>query len=138
MTDRPNERMAYFNGDIVPESRVLVPFRDRGFRWGDGVYDTERTINGKIFKLKEHIDRLYRSLRYLHITIKETPSEFVAITEEVVRESAAATQRRRLLGPSERLARCRLGRRRAEPPRGGHRDRPCPAPAAARARKFVP
>ena len=87
MTDQPNERLAYFNGDIVPESRVLVPFRDRGFRWGDGVYDTERTIDGKIFKLKEHIDRLYRSLRYLHITIKETPAEIAAITEEVVRRN---------------------------------------------------
>jgi branched-chain amino acid aminotransferase len=87
MIDRPNERVAYFNGDIVPESHVLVPFRDRGFRWGDGVYDTERTIDGKIFKLPEHIDRLYRSLRYLHITIKETPAEIAAITEEVVRQN---------------------------------------------------
>jgi branched-chain amino acid aminotransferase len=89
VTDRPNERVAYFNGDIVPESHALVPFRDRGFRWGDGVYDTERTVDGKIFKLKEHIDRLFRSLRYLHIRIKETPEEIAAITEEVVRRNLA-------------------------------------------------
>lgn len=87
MTGRPNERVAYFNGDIVPESHVLVPFRDRGFRWGDGVFDTERTVNGKIFKLKEHIDRLYRSLRYLRIKVKETPAEMAAMTEEVVQRN---------------------------------------------------
>lgn len=87
MTSRPNERVAYFNGEIVPESHVLVPFRDRGFRWGDGVFDTERTVDGKIFKLREHIDRLYRSLRYLHIKIKETPAEMSAMTEEVVQRN---------------------------------------------------
>ncbi|MBT7648672.1 MAG: hypothetical protein HN768_16680 [Rhodospirillaceae bacterium] len=87
MTDRPNERISYFNGEYVPESHVVVPFRDRGFRWGDGAFDTERTVNGKLFRLKEHIDRLYRSLRYLKIEVNETPEEMVAITEEVVKRN---------------------------------------------------
>ncbi len=87
MVDRPNERIAYFNGEYVPESHVLVPFRDRGFRWGDGAFDTERTINGKLFRLKEHIDRLYRSLRYLSIEIDETPEQLAEITEEVVKRN---------------------------------------------------
>ena len=84
MTGRPNERIAYFNGDYVPESRVAIPFRDRGFRFGDGAFDTERTVNGKLFRLAEHIDHLYRSLRYLRIEIDETPDEMARITEEVV------------------------------------------------------
>ena len=87
MSERPNERVAYFNGDIVPESHVLVPFRDRGFRWGDGVFDTARTVQGKIFKLQEHIDRLYRSLRYLRIEVDETPGELAAVTEKVVKQN---------------------------------------------------
>jgi len=37
MTALANERVAYFNGKIVPESDVLVPFRDRGFMAGDAV-----------------------------------------------------------------------------------------------------
>lgn len=81
--DRPNERIAYFNGEFVPESHVLIPFRDRGFRFGDGVFDTARTVNGVIFRLDEHITRLYRSLRYLQIDISERPDEMRAITEEV-------------------------------------------------------
>ncbi len=41
-----NERVAYFNGEIVPESRVLIPFRDRGFKLGDAVFDVARTFAG--------------------------------------------------------------------------------------------
>ena len=85
--ERPNERIAYFNGEFVPESHVLIPFRDRGFRFGDGVFDTARTVGGEIFRLKEHVDRLYRSLRYLRIEPPETPDEMSAATEEVVRHN---------------------------------------------------
>ena len=84
MKDRPNERIAYFNGRYVPESHVVIPFRDRGFRWGDGAFDTERTVDGRLFRLAEHIDRLYRSLRYLDIDVAESAEEMAAITEEVV------------------------------------------------------
>ncbi len=79
-----NERVAYFNGRIVPESDVLIPFRDRGFMAGDAAFDTARTFNHKIFKLKEHIDRLYRSLRYLQIDPRLPPRQLTDITEEVV------------------------------------------------------
>jgi hypothetical protein len=57
MADR--ERVAYFNGEIVPESQVLISFRDRSFKYGDGVFDMTRTFGGRIFRLQEHIDRLY-------------------------------------------------------------------------------
>ena len=79
-----NERVAYFNGRIVPESDVLIPFRDRGFMAGDAAFDTARTFNHRIFKLKEHIDRLYRSLRYLQIDPQLPPKQLTEITEEVV------------------------------------------------------
>ena len=85
--ERPNERIAYFNGEFVPESHVLIPFRDRGFRHGDGVFDTARTVGGEIFRLKKHVDRLYRSLRYLRIEPPESPDEMREATEEVVRRN---------------------------------------------------
>ncbi|MSO77452.1 MAG: hypothetical protein EXQ87_11195 [Alphaproteobacteria bacterium] len=78
-----NQRVAYFNGKIVPESEVLIPFRDRGVKYGDAVFDTTRTFGHKLFKVGEHIDRLYRSLRYLRIDPGLTPSEFGRITEEI-------------------------------------------------------
>jgi branched-chain amino acid aminotransferase len=79
-----NERMAYFNGKFVPESDVLIPFRDRGFMAGDAVFDTARTFRHKIFKVKEHIDRLYHSLRYIQIDPRVSAKELTAVTEEVV------------------------------------------------------
>ena len=84
MTALANERVAYFNGKIVPESDVLIPFRDRGFMAGDAVFDTARTVKHRIFKLKEHIDRLYNSLRYIQVDPRISPKEMTAITEDVV------------------------------------------------------
>ena len=43
MTRAASERIAYHNGQFLPESQVRVPFRDRGFKYGDAVFDTTRT-----------------------------------------------------------------------------------------------
>ncbi len=84
MSIRQNERVAYYNGEILPESQVLLPFRDRGFLFGDAVFDTARTFEHKPFRLKEHVDRLYRSLRYLRIDPGLSPAETVSISEQVL------------------------------------------------------
>lgn len=81
------DRIAYFNGRYVAEREVLIPFRDRGFRYGDAVFDTTRTFGHRVFKLAEHVDRLYRSLRYFRIDPRLTPEAMVAITEEVLRRN---------------------------------------------------
>src|SRR5215471_15183103 len=83
-TMQATERFAYFNGQYVPERLVLVPFRDRGFKYGDAVFDTTRTFGHRVFKLAEHVERLYRSLRYLRIDPGLTPAEMIEITGEVV------------------------------------------------------
>ena len=62
MTKLANERVGYHNGEYLPESRVVLPFRDRGFVYGDGVFDTARTFGHRLFHLEAHIARLYRSL----------------------------------------------------------------------------
>jgi branched-chain amino acid aminotransferase len=84
MTTLANHRVAYFNGRIVPEREVLVPFRDRSFKYGDAAFDMTRTFAGRPFKLKEHIDRFYRSLKYLRIDPGLAAREMVAISEEVL------------------------------------------------------
>jgi branched-chain amino acid aminotransferase len=84
MAGAASARIAYFNGRFVPESQVLVPFRDRGFKYGDAVFDTTRTFGHRIFKLREHVDRLYRSLRYLRIDPGLSPTRMMEITEEVL------------------------------------------------------
>jgi branched-chain amino acid aminotransferase len=77
-------RIAYFNGRYVAETEVVVPFRDRSFNRGDGCFDMTRTFDGRIFRLEEHVERLYRSLHYLGIDVGLEPKEMMAITEQVV------------------------------------------------------
>ena len=84
MTDLANRRVVYFNGRIVPESEALLPFRDRGFRYGDAVFDMTRTFGGRIFRLREHMDRFYRSLRYVRIDPGVSKARMTEITEEVL------------------------------------------------------
>jgi branched-chain amino acid aminotransferase len=81
---RANHRVAYFNGNIVPEREVVLPFRDRGFKYGDAAFDMTRTFQGRPFKLKEHIERFYRSLRYLRIDPGIGQPEMLAASEEVL------------------------------------------------------
>jgi branched-chain amino acid aminotransferase len=84
MTALANERVAFYNGKFMPEREVLIPFRDRGFMAGDAAFDTTRTFGHRIFKLREHVDRLYRSLRYLQIDPQMTPKQMSDITEDVL------------------------------------------------------
>ena len=74
-----NAWYAWFNGDIVPESEVRVPFRDRGFKFGDAVFDTTRTFGHRIFKLDEHLDRLRGSA--LALAFREIPTRERLIEE---------------------------------------------------------
>ncbi len=84
MTERANQRVVYFNGDIVPEDEARLPFRDRGFRYGDAVFDMTRTFDKRIFRLKEHLDRFYKSLRYAQIDPGLDKREMTDITEDVL------------------------------------------------------
>jgi branched-chain amino acid aminotransferase len=79
-----NTRVAWFNGAIVPEGEVVIPFRDRSWKSGDGAFDMTRTFNGAPFRLAEHIERFYRSLRYIRIDPGLSPKEMIAASEAVV------------------------------------------------------
>src|SRR5919202_2643157 len=71
-----SEPVVYVNGRLVPASQATVSVFDRGFRMGDGVFDTARTFRHRPYKLREHLERLYRSLCYIRldpgITFEET------------------------------------------------------------------
>lgn len=79
-----NARVAWFNGKVVPEREVMIPYRDKSWKSGDGAFDMTRTFNGSIFRLKEHVERFYRSLRYIRIDPGLSPAEMVAASEDVV------------------------------------------------------
>ena len=75
---------AYFCGEWMPFSQVRIDPMDRGFLVGDCVFDVARTFNGKSFRMREHVDRLYRSLKYVRIDPGLSPEEMERISEEVI------------------------------------------------------
>lgn len=79
-----SERLAFVNGDIAPESAPLISIRDKGWVYGDAVFDTARTFGGDLFRLEAHVDRLYESLDYARIDPGMTKREMIAATEDIV------------------------------------------------------
>ncbi len=63
----PSERFVYLNGEIIEERSARISPFDRGFLWGDGVYEVTPCFAGKLYRLDDHLDRLYRSLKYVRI-----------------------------------------------------------------------
>ncbi len=77
--------IAYVNGKFMPLSSASVSVEDRGFQFGDGVYELIRTYNGTVFHVQEHIRRLYESLKQIEISIKETPTQLERIVQSGVK-----------------------------------------------------
>jgi branched-chain amino acid aminotransferase len=92
------ERIVYLNGAFVPESQAKVSVLDSGFNAGDGVYDVTRTFRHKPFKLREHTERLFRSLRYTRIDCGISLEEMEKTTLEVLERNKP------LLGENEDCA----------------------------------
>ena len=78
------EPTVFFNGELRPESTVGIPIRDRGYIYGDAVFDAARTFNGVPFKLTEHVRRLYDSLRYVRIDPGMSQEEMEYWSRQVV------------------------------------------------------
>ena len=78
------ERIVYLNGAFVPESEAKVSVLDSGFNAGDGVYDVTRTFRHKPFCLREHTERLFRSLQYTRIDCGMSVDEMEKTTLEVL------------------------------------------------------
>lgn len=72
------DKSVYLNGEIVPCENAKVSIYDHGFLYGDGAFEGIRAYNGSAFKLEEHVDRLYRSLKALWIELPYGREEFAA------------------------------------------------------------
>ena len=77
------EGLCYVNGSFMPASEAKVSIFDRGFTSGEGVYDVTRSFGHKLFKLDEHIARLYRSLKYVRIDCGMPAEEMIRLSIEV-------------------------------------------------------
>ena len=83
------EYQVLVNGQFVDRDKAQVSSHDRGVRLGDVVFDTSRTFNGQIFRLRDHLERFYRSLKYVRINPGMSINEMEVATLEVVKKNEA-------------------------------------------------
>ncbi len=74
------KRVVYFNGHYVSESEARVSIFDSALMFGDMAFEMTRTFSGKPFKLREHLQRLYASLRLLEIDCGLTIDDMQQVT----------------------------------------------------------
>jgi branched-chain amino acid aminotransferase len=63
------ERLVYWNGKYIPDSEARVSIYDCALMFGDMVFEMTRSFDKKQFKLREHLERLYTSMKYIRIPI---------------------------------------------------------------------
>lgn len=81
------ELLVYLDGKFVPESEAKISVFDHGFLYGDGVFEGIRAYDGKVFRLREHIDRLYDSAKAINLEIPLSKEEFEKIILETLRRN---------------------------------------------------
>ncbi|MGO4576503.1 D-amino acid aminotransferase [Cupriavidus sp. 2TAF22] len=87
-----NEDIVYLNGELTPLSEARVPVLDRGFIFGDGVYEVVPIYNGKPFRLPQHLARLARSQETIGIPNPHTDAEWIALIDRVVKANGLSDQ----------------------------------------------
>jgi len=81
--------IVYVNGTFVPRAEARVSVEDRGFVFGDGVYEVLRIINGRPFAATFHNDRLRRSLEGVRISLAaaDSPERFLEVGKQLLKEN---------------------------------------------------
>lgn len=84
--------LVYLNGELTPLSEAKIPVLDRGFIFGDGVYEVIPVYNRKMFRAKQHMARLFRSLNAIRIPNPHTEDEWMTLIDKVTAAHSADTQ----------------------------------------------
>ncbi len=74
----------FINGKFVTDKDAVIPIHDKGFTSGDAVFDTARTFSGKVYKLKEHVDRFFMSLNYMQIKSPYKKEELIKYSQQLL------------------------------------------------------
>lgn len=79
----------YLDGKLVPKEDAKISVYDHGLLYGDGVFEGIRVYGGKVFLLKEHVDRLYESANSIRLAIPLSPEEMTKAVEDTVAANIA-------------------------------------------------
>jgi len=80
-TDRP---LIYVNGEMKPKQEAMVSVYDHGLLYGDGCFEGIRVYRGRIFKLQQHMDRLWKSAEALRLEIPVSREEMISIQRKCI------------------------------------------------------
>ncbi|MDD2431469.1 MAG: D-amino acid aminotransferase [Firmicutes bacterium] len=81
------ERIFYVNGKYLPASQAVVSAEDRGFNFGDGVYEVVHWYNYQPFLLEEHVERLIQSASVIKIDLPWSKEELIDIAIETAKQN---------------------------------------------------
>ncbi|MGM0651646.1 MAG: branched-chain-amino-acid transaminase [Bacillota bacterium] len=77
-------RTIFMNGKLVPEQEAVISVFDHGYLYGDGVFEGIRAYNGRVFKLEEHVCRLYESAHSIMLPIPYSQDEMIKAVVDTV------------------------------------------------------
>ncbi|MDQ0220304.1 D-amino-acid transaminase [Peribacillus cavernae] len=75
------------NGKITLKTDIKVDFEDRGYQFGDGIYEVIRVYNGQLFTSKEHLNRLMASAKSISLAIPFTAGEIEGHLQQLIQEN---------------------------------------------------
>ncbi|MCR8994036.1 branched-chain-amino-acid transaminase [Brevibacillus laterosporus] len=81
------QQLIYLNGEFVEKENAKISVYDHGFLYGDGIFEGIRVYNGNIFRLQEHIERLYESALSIMLVIPMKIEEMMDAVVETVRKN---------------------------------------------------
>ncbi len=84
---KEQELQIYVDGKYYSKSKAKISVYDHGFLYGDGVFEGIRVYNGVVFKLKEHVQRLYDSAHALMLEIPMPQEKMIKVVAETVRKN---------------------------------------------------
>lgn len=79
--------ICYLNGEYLPLAQARISPLDRGFLFADSVYEVLPVFDGRMFRFREHCDRLARSLREIRLVSPHSHPQWLAILEELIRRN---------------------------------------------------
>ncbi len=78
------ERLVYWNGEFIPEKEARISIYDSALMFGDMIFEMTRSFNQKQFKMREHLERLYQSMKYIRLDIDMTIDEMESAVEATI------------------------------------------------------
>ncbi|MCC7079389.1 MAG: D-amino acid aminotransferase [Burkholderiales bacterium] len=92
MRKQPTDATVYLNGQFMPAQEARIPVLDRGFIFGDGVYEVIPVYSGHPFRMEQHLKRLQRSLDAIKLANPMTMAQWSRLVRRVVALNDGADQ----------------------------------------------